>query len=209
MIMAKENRPSVLIGITGGIGSGKSTVSRFLSRFMGLPLIDIDGICRQLLTKGQPGLAALRQNIAPAFFGVNGELDRRLLRAAIFTDPDLRAQVDALIHPLARNEMCRQAAEYDERLILADVPLLFEAHWQEGFGGRVVVYADMETCCRRIISRDRIKPEEVARSIAAQMPLSEKALLADHVIDNSGCWLYARLQVVHLARLLTGEYLAG
>ena len=204
--MGREQGTTVLIGITGGIGSGKSTVSRFWSRYMDLPLVDIDTVCRNLLEKGQAGWQALRRNLDSSYFTGDGNLDRRRLRSALFADGELRRLVNSLIHPLAGEVVRRQTAADEKRMVLVDVPLLYEAHWQDQFHGTVVVYADTAVRCRRTVFRDGVSPEEAARSMAAQMPLADKVLLADHVIDNSGCWLFARIQVVHLARVLDREY---
>lgn len=204
--MGAEKETTVLIGITGGIGAGKSTVSRFWSRYMNLPLVDIDAVCRKLLEKGQAGWQALRRNLHSSYFAADGSLDRGRLRSALFADDELRRLVNSLIHPLAGEMLNRLTAEWAKRVVLVDVPLLFEAHWQNRFHGTVVVYADKVVRCRRIVSRDGVSPEEAARSMAAQLPLADKVLLADHVIDNSGCWPAARMQVVHLARLLASEH---
>lgn len=204
--MGTDTGRTFLIGITGGIGAGKSTVSRFWSRYMGLPLVDIDAVCRKLLEKGQAGWQVLRRNLDSSCFTADGTLDRRRLRRRLFADNDLRRHVNSLIHPLAGKAMQGLAADCPEKMMLVDVPLLFEAHWQDRFHGTVVVYADKAVRCRRIVSRDGVDPEEAVRSITAQMPLAEKVLLADHVIENGGCWLTARIQVVHLARLLAEEH---
>lgn len=202
MSMDASSEGPMLVGITGGMGSGKSTVSRFWATFMGLPRIGIDEVCRQLLARDMPGWYALRSLLPESFFTTVGDLDRRRLRTALFADAELRRQVNGLVHPLARDRLRTLAAQMAGAMVLVDVPLLYEAGWQERFDHCVVVYADQTASCRRLVARDRITPEEAVRSMAAQMPLAEKALLAGHVIDNSGCWLFARLQVVHLARLL-------
>ncbi|MDD3617888.1 MAG: dephospho-CoA kinase [Desulfobulbaceae bacterium] len=204
--MARGTGTPILIGITGGIGAGKSTVSGFWSRYMGLPLIDIDTVCRDLLERGKPGWLALRRTLDHSYFTAEGDLDRGRLRSALFADGELRRTINGLIHPLAREMMKIQAAACARTMILVDVPLLFEAHWQDQFHGTVVVYAGKVVRCRRIVARDGVSPDQAVLSIAAQMPLADKVLLADHVIDNSGCWLAARMQAVHLARLLDLEH---
>lgn len=209
MIMERRQGTPILFGITGGLGSGKSTVSRFWARYMNLPLVDVDMICRKLLAKGEPGWQALRRALDAAYFTREGEIDRRRLRVALFSDSELRRRVNALIHPLAGQALELLAAVSEEPMMLVDVPLLFEANWQQRFHGTVVVYADPAVRCRRTAVRDGISPDEAARSMAAQMPLAVKALLADHVIDNSGCWPAARMEVAHLARLLAAELGAG
>ncbi len=200
---------TVLIGITGGIGSGKSTVGRFWSSHYNLPLFDIDAMCRLLLEKDEPGWAALRDLLGGSFFTAGGELDRQRLRAAIFLDEALRSQVNELIHPLALQLMQRAVVGLRAPLALADVPLLYEAGWQDGFHRIVVVFADRETCCRRTVSRDGVSGEEALRALRSQLSLAEKALRADHVVDNSGCWLRTRLQAVHLAGLYQRTYSAS
>ncbi|GAB4339573.1 MAG: dephospho-CoA kinase [Desulfobulbaceae bacterium] len=189
------------IGITGTIGSGKSTVSRLWSRFASLPLIDVDHLCRELLAKEKHGWAALRQHLDAGFFEPDGNLDRRALREALFSDPDLRRQVDGLVHPLAR-DLLRERLAGLSGPVLVDVPLLFEAGWQDAFQRVVMVYADPSTCCRRVARRDNISPDEAARAIGSQLSPWEKAMRADHVVDNRYCRLYTGLQVVHLAAVI-------
>jgi len=191
----------VVIGITGGIGSGKSRVSRFWSTYFHLPLIDVDRICRRLLQKGEPGWKALRSRLGSSFFADNEELERKRLRFAISHNSDVRRQVNELIHPLALQVLQREVGMLAAPLVLADVPLLYEAGWQNEFQNIVVVFAGLETCCRRVVQRDGVNGENALKMIRAQMALFEKALMADHVIDNRGNWLYTRLQTLHLAGL--------
>jgi len=195
------------IGITGGIGSGKSSVSRFWSAYAKLPLIDIDQLCRELLEVEMSGWVALKENLDRSFFGTDGSLDRPGLRSAIFDDDKLRKTVDQLIHPLALDLLLNKTAGL-EGVVLVDVPLLFEAGWEDKFGRTVVVYADQQTCCRRVSGRDNIIAEEAAKVIFAQMITWEKAMLADHVVDNRYCWFHTRMQVAHLAELIKNRFSA-
>ena len=190
-----------LIGITGGIGSGKSTVSRFWSAYAKLPLIDIDLLCRKLLEVEMPGWVALKENLGKSFFGADGNLNRSGLRSAIFDDDNLRKTVNQLMHPLALDLLLDETARL-EGVVLVDVPLLFEAGWEDKFERTVVVYADQQVCCRRLSGRDRILAKDAAKAIFAQMITWEKAMLADHVVDNRFCWLHTRTQVVHLAEFI-------
>jgi dephospho-CoA kinase len=190
-----------LIAITGGMGSGKSTVSRFWATHSGLPHIDIDEVCRGLLGPGEAGWQALRALLPSSFFTDSGALDRQGLRRALFADAALRREVNRCVHPLARERMHEMAGRA-EGTFLVDVPLLYEAGWLDEFAASVVVYARPQVCCRRLVARDSITEGEAAQSMAAQADLGEKALRADHVVDNSGCWLFTRLQVVHLALVL-------
>ena len=147
-----------------------------------------------------PGWVALKASLNKSFFGLDGRLDRRGLRSAIFDDDGLRHKVDQLMHPLALDLLHTKTVDL-EGPVLVDVPLLFEAGWENQFRRIVVVYANRQTCCRRISGRDKILPEEAAKAIFSQMRIGEKAMLADHVIDNRYCWLLTRMQVSHLAEL--------
>jgi len=191
----------MLIGLTGGIGSGKSVVSRFWSTYTGIKLIDIDQLCRELVEVEQPGWVTLKENLGASFFKSDGSLDRVALRLAIFENDALRERVNQLIHPLALDLFHREVAETDQS-VLVEVPLLFEAGWESEFQCSVVVYADPHCCCNRVSSRDDISPDKAAKAIVAQMGMWEKAMLADHVIDNRYGWFRTRMQVVHLAKLL-------
>jgi len=190
-----------VIAITGGIGSGKSTVSRFWAARAQLPLIDIDQLCRELLEIGMPGWVALKTSLGAAYFDPDGRLNRQCLRAAIFDDAGLRHVVNQFIHPLAM-QLLHKKMGYLDGDVLVDVPLLFEAGWEKQFSRTVVVYADRQTCCRRLCSRDKILPGEAVKAIAAQMSIGEKALRADHVVDNRYCWLLTRMQISHLAEIV-------
>ncbi|MCI5211592.1 MAG: dephospho-CoA kinase [Candidatus Electrothrix sp. ATG2] len=176
-----------IIGVTGGIGSGKSRVCTFLSNQYNLPLISLDIICRDLLQQQQTGWQALRTLLPDAYFGPNGELDRQLFRQQLFHDSSLRKRVDAVLHPLARHEMEQQAAKLHGP-VFVEIPLLFEAGWQDAVQLIIVVYADTPIRLQRIMQRDQITEEEAKKAVAAQQCLRKKATSADHVIDNSGPW---------------------
>ncbi len=191
-----------VIGITGGIGSGKSRVCSYLAKLCQLPVIDLDQICKQLLLMGEPGWLALKEALGKKFFSPTGELDRMVLRNVLFTDDELRHQVDALLHPLARLEMKRQAGAEDDRLVLAEIPLLFEAGWQKDVSQIVVVYADSPACLQRIVERDHVSEHQARQAIEAQQCLREKALQANHVINNSRDWQETCVQIRHLADCL-------
>jgi len=192
-----------ILGITGGIGSGKSSVGRLLASYCLAPLIDVDQCCRQLLEIDQPGWQALRAAFGPTFFHSNGELDRAALRHHIFADADIRRQVDGLLHPLAREVLQTQISLQRSRLILVEIPLLYEAGWQGQVDEVLVVYARRGVRCCRIMRRDGVGRREATRAIAAQMSLEEKAARAEQVIDNSGQWTESRVGVVALGDALS------
>lgn len=197
---------AMIVGISGGIGSGKSRVCRFWSAHFHLPLIDLDTICRSLLQPGKEGWHALREAFGNRFLATDGSLDRPALRRAIFADHDLRRRLDGLLHPLARRAMISAlAAQAVSGPLLVEIPLLVEAGWQEDVDRVVMVYAGIRQRCRRIMVRDQVDGPEAMRAIGSQMNLADKALMADHVIDNSGAWFDTCLQVIHLGRLLAGR----
>lgn len=190
---------SGIIGITGGIGTGKSCVSRLLSGYCNAPLIDIDQCCRQLLFKGKAGWKALYDTFGPELFDQHGELDRPALREIIFSDEQTRAKVDALLHPLAREEMCRQVEALDAPIVFVEIPLLYEAGWQGDVDKALLVYAELEIQCERIMARDNVHREAAVAAISSQMDMKKKMLLADYVIDNSRHWCQIRDQVISVA----------
>jgi len=191
-----------LIGITGTIGSGKSSVAAYWAAVASLPLISLDRICRRLLEPNAPGWLAMREQYGDRFFSAGGDLDRAGLRTALSRDPGLRFQVDSLLHPLALDRMRNQVDSLREGMVLLEIPLLFEAGWQEEVDRIVVVHADRATCRSRITSRDDVDAGAAEDMIRIQMDPWKKAMLADHVIDNRGSWSDACLQVRHLDRIV-------
>ena len=190
----------MIIGITGGIGSGKSRVANFWSSFFDHPLLDLDILCRQILDKEQPGWLALHRRFGTRFFDQDDSLDRAAFRTAIFNDDSLRNEVNRLLQPLARSRMRKQCSRLEGGTILIEIPLLFEAGWQQDVDRIVVVYADTLTRSRRIMARDGVSEQHCCRVLGAQDPLEEKCMAADHVIDNSGPWVETWLQVMHLGQ---------
>lgn len=196
------------VAVTGGIATGKSRVAALLAELSGAGLLDADSVCRELLRPGEPGWLALRREIDPVFFLPDGELNRPLFRQQLFAKPLLRTQVDALIHPLARVAMHQQAEAWlvagVYRRVVAEVPLLFEAGWQDDYLQVVVVAADTEECLARLMRRDGVNRQAAMQAMAAQMPLADKLRQADQVIDNSGDWAGTCRQIEALLPTLWG-----
>ncbi len=195
-----------VLGITGGIGSGKSCVSRLLASYCLAPLVDIDQCCRHLLEIEQPGWCALRAAFGETFLHSDGTINRVALRRAIFEDSSVRRQVDAVLHPLARESMRMQVNGYHAALVLIEIPLLFEAGWHKDVDAVLVVYARKAMRCLRIMRRDGVSRREASRAMVAQMDLREKAGQADFLIDNSKAWTVTRSEVISLGNLLTERY---
>ena len=196
-----------VVGITGGIGSGKSCVSRLLASFCNIPLINIDQRCKDLLEKGQPGWQALRANFNAAFFGKDGQLDRAVFREEIFKNDLFRKKVDSLLHPLVRVQLQKEISILKSSFALVEIPLLYEAGWQGDMDCVVVVYASPDSQYRRVMLRDGVTRRQAEASVASQLDLEQKKQLADHVIDNSGVWTITRRAVLALAEELEVHYL--
>lgn len=195
-----------LLGVTGGIATGKSSVSRLLSSYCQVPLVDVDQCCRHLLAIDQPGWLALRAKFGGGFFLQSGEVDRSALRERIFADTDFRRQVDAILHPLAREAMRREVAFCTAPWVLVEIPLLYEAGWQDDVDAVLVVYARRGAQCCRIMRRDGGTRKMAIQAIAAQMSLDEKVKRADFVIDNSKGWSSVRDQVIALGIHLSERF---
>lgn len=187
-----------MIGITGGIGSGKSRCSRFLAASFQLRTIDADSVCRNLLAPGEEGYRRLADFLPGYFFAVDGQLDRPMLRKVLFDDEQLRWKINQIIHPLVRGRI-RDLMEGDRRT-LVEVPLLFEAGWQGDFKAIIVVYANYLVRRLRIMKRDSVDQVQAEAALNAQGDLFEKTMAANHVIDNSGPWSDTCLQLLHLGR---------
>lgn len=194
-----------VVGITGGVGAGKSSVARFLAERSGVPLIDADQVCRELLQPGRAGWQALNKILSRDFFLEDGQLDRPRLRDALFADQRLRQELDTVLHPLAKEEIRTRIAQGVGESWLVEVPLLFEAGWQNEFDRIVVVYAGTAVRLARLCRRDNISRQQAEAMLAAQWPLADKVQRADHVVDNSGPWGETSLQLIRLASLLWRE----
>jgi dephospho-CoA kinase len=189
----------LLIGITGGIGTGKSSVSNLLAAYCNRPLINIDAMCRQLLQKNASGWLALQQKYGDKFFADTGDLDRPLLREHIFSNSLLREDIDALLHPIVRKTMQLEVEQLHQNLVFVEIPLLYEAGWEDDVQKVIVVATSAETQYARIMKRDGVEREQAVAAVAAQMPLEQKRDRADFVVDNSGSWHLTRDIVIDIA----------
>ncbi len=198
--------PPFLLGVTGGIGSGKSCVSRLLASYCLAPLVDLDQCCRNLLDVGQPGWRALTENFAGAFLLPDQSIDRVALRNRLFADAGFRARVDGLLHPLAQRAMQEEVARIKKPFVLVEIPLLYEVGWQDKVDAVLVVYARRGRQCCRIMERDGVSRKKAAQAIAAQMDLGAKAKKADYCIDNSGRWRETRIEVIRLGDTLCDRF---
>lgn len=202
------SRRFLLVGLTGGIASGKSLVSGVL-RSLGCVIIDADILAREVVEPGEPALAEIARHFGPGVLGPDGRLDRKALGAIVFAQPERRRQLEAITHPRIRERFTRRLLELEEGgfdgIVVFDAPVMIESGNYGGMDALVVVYADEETQLRRLMARDGIGREQARQRIRSQMPLAEKAKLADHVIDNCGdaAATEARVREVHEALTAT------
>ena len=173
------------IGLTGGIGSGKSTVARLLGD-RGAHVVDADVLAREALAPGTPGLAAVAEAFGDGVLTPDGALDRQALAAVVFGDPSARARLDGIVHPLVRARAADLVAGMPEdAVVVQDIPLLVETGQAGSFDVVLVVEADPATRVARLVGRGL--PEGDARArIAAQATDEQRRAVADVVLDNSG-----------------------
>ena len=195
------------IGLTGGIASGKSSVSKMLSSLLGCEHVDVDEICSRLLEPHKEGWQEFTRVFGSAYLSDDEIINRPLLRNDLFANEELREKVNKIIHPMVKKVILARMNQIVESgsssKILIEVPLLYEVHWQDLFDTVVVVYADHETCMKRLQDRDGVDKSADAKELQSQWPLSEKVKKADHVIDNSGLLEDTKRQVECLAELLS------
>jgi dephospho-CoA kinase len=187
--------PCVLrIGLTGGIGSGKSTVAGLLAA-RGARIVDADRIAREVVEPGTPGLEAVVAAFGEQVLTPEGALDRPALAAVVFADPDARRRLDGIVHPLVRARAAELvAAAPPDAVVVQDVPLLVETGQADSFDLVLVVQADLDTRLRRLVGRGLSEDDARAR-IAAQATDEQRRAVADVVLDNSGTLAELEAQV--------------
>jgi len=178
--------PDVLrIGLTGGIGSGKSSVSRLLGEH-GAVIVDADAIAREVVAPGTQGLAAIVEAFGAAVLAADGSLDRPRLAAVVFADPEARGTLDGIVHPLVRARARElEAAAPPGAVVVHDVPLLAETGQGSAYDVVVVVEADPDMRVARLVERG-LTAEDARARIAVQATDEERRAIADVVLDNSG-----------------------
>ena len=192
-----------LVGLTGGIGSGKSTVGRMVQA-LGVPVIDADQLAREVVAPGLPAHAEIAA-AWPQVLGPDGQVDRRKLAAVVFNDPAARLRLEAITHPRIQELMLEKARALEQaghRLAFYEASLLVEAGRAGDFDALVVVTADEEQQVARTVARDSRAADEVRARLRAQLPLAEKRKRATHLIDNSGDLENTRRQTEALLRAL-------
>jgi len=198
-----------MIGLTGGIGSGKSTVAEML-RQLGAYVIDADEAARAVVEPGTPGLDRVVAEFGREMLK-DGGLDRSRLAALVFNDADARERLNAIVHPLVREWVAQRVAEAAEKgtdVVVQDMPLLFENGLGDLFDSTILVYVPPAVQLERLVARGMDEADAKAR-IAAQLPIDEKKRLATYVIDNSGTREETRDQVGRIWTEITASRLSG
>lgn len=172
------------IGLTGGIGSGKSTICRMFAEF-GVPIVDADLIARWLVEPGQPALAEIARTFGPDTLNQDGSLNRGRLRDAVFADPAKKAQLDDIMHPLVYARIVQEVNALQAEYCLIAVPLLLESKNPYEVDRVLVVDCPVEAQLARVIERDKLSKDRVQAIINTQIPREQRLVKADDVIDNN------------------------
>jgi dephospho-CoA kinase len=178
------------VGLTGGIGTGKSYVrARFEMR--GLPAIDADVIARDVVAPGTPALAAIRDRFGPGVFAADGSLDRQALGAVVFADAAARHDLEQIVHPAVFSAIARWFDEQQARgasIVVADIPLLYETGERYRLDAVVVAACEPDEQVRRVVRRDGISEAAARARLAAQWPIARKVERADYVVRTDGAF---------------------
>ena len=195
---------TVRVGLTGGIASGKSTVSAIFAE-LGAVVIDADLIAREVVARGTPGLAAVVEEFGPGLLTPGGDLDRPAMGALVFGDPAARKRLEAIIHPLVhlRSEEIEAAAAPDA-VVVHDIPLLAEVGRAGQFDAVVVVDAPTEVQVDRMVRDRGWTREEAVSRIAAQATREDRLAIATHVVTNTGSLADLRRRVEEVYAELAG-----
>ena len=179
---------SYILGLTGSIATGKSTVAKlFLSA--GIPVVDADLGARAVVLPGAPGLADIIEHFGEAYLLSDGTLDRKRLGALIFSDREKRKELDVLLKERISDWIQAEKERYiseGHKLIVLDIPLLYEGGYEDSCDAVMVVYVPEELQVQRLMSRNHLDADEAARRMQSQLSIEKKKELADFVIDNSG-----------------------
>ena len=179
----------LLVGLTGGIATGKSTVSTMFAH-LGAKIVDADLLAREVVMPGQAALAEIVREFGREVLAPDGSLDRKRVGAIVFGDAQKRKRLEEITHPAIRIRQQRILSVYEEEafegIVIWDAALLIESSGAKGMDRVVVVITDPDTEFTRLMARDGFSEEDARRRISSQMPLAEKVKVADYVIDNSG-----------------------
>lgn len=192
----------IVIGLTGGIASGKSTVASML-RELGAPIVDADLLAREVVEPGRPALAEIVDRFGPDMLDADGRLDRKRLGEHVFSDPKARAALNAIVHPqiaIASRAALAELGSAGNPVALYEAALLVENQIHRGLDGLIVVSAPEPVQVERLCQRDSIDEAAARSRLAAQLPLAAKLAVADWVVDNGASREHTRAQVESIWR---------
>lgn len=199
-----SNWPAKVVGLTGGIASGKSTVGRILSK-QNFPVIDTDKLAREVVEPGKPALEELVKAFGGEILRGKGTLDRRRILEVILTDADARRLVEKIIHPYVfkrMDQILQQLTVSGSNIVIVEVPLLFEAGWQDLFDYVISVVAPEPLCIKRLTERKKISHDMASRWMATQIFQEVKAKRSDYVVHNNAGLDELQIKVNDLAKVL-------
>ncbi len=186
------------IGLTGGIGSGKTAVTNLFAE-LGVTIIDMDVLAREVVLPGQPALSEIKKTFGESICNPHDELDRKKLREIIFAEPHKRQQLEAILHPRIRERVQARIKELDTAYCIIVIPLLFETGRQDSVDRILVVDASIEDQLRRTMQRDNISEDDAKSIISAQVDRATRLEQADDIINNTGDLsdLHTRVEQLH------------
>lgn len=193
---------TLVIGLTGGIASGKSTVANMLKE-LGITVIDADVEARLAVEPGEMAYNKIVEHFGKSILLEDGTINRAKLGEIIFNDKEKRMVLNEIVHPAVRermNEKKEAALKQNESIVIMDIPLLFESKLTEQVERSLLIYVDEATQLKRLMERNKYTENEAMARIQSQMPLKEKKVLADYLIDNSGTLEQTRTQLSGILR---------
>ena len=194
----------LVVGLTGGIASGKSTVS-LMFREAGIPVICADELAHEVVKPGSAALDEIRRTFGDEFIDSEGNLNRAAMARLVFKDKNKRQDLESIIHPRVAEEqrkLIRQFAVQGHNIVVVDVPLLYESGLEDSFDMILVAYVPPEVQIQRLIARDQATDKEARSRLDAQLPIEKKKRLAGRIIDNTGPVEHTREQVLGIIKEL-------
>ena len=183
--MNADSQNPLIVGLTGGIASGKSLVADLFAK-RGVTVVDTDIVAREVVEPGSPALEEIRASFGDAVIAADGTLDRAAMREIVFNDDQMRRQLESILHPRIREASFRQVAESSGPYVIVVVPLLYESPMKDGVDRILVVDCSEETQIERLMARDDETREQACRILATQASRDERLSIADDVLQNDG-----------------------
>jgi dephospho-CoA kinase len=194
---------ALVIGVTGGIASGKTTVANLFQQHFGVDIVDADLVAREVVTPNSAGLNAIVAHFGPDILLADGSLDRAKLRGIIFNQPDEKAWLDGVLHPMIRQEMQRALTKVSSPYALLVVPLLIENQLQSMVDRVLVIDVDPQIQIARTMQRDNVSREQAEQILAAQASRQQRLAMADDIINNQ----VSNDELLHMISNLNDKYL--